>query len=194
MKILRNFRKEAKMADNSFTFWANMKEAIDVYEGNPVYQYRMYDALTEYALYGIWPEDDGTMETKSLIMFVQSMVPSIDKSSNFVKKCAESGAAGGRKPKVSDEQIEAAIIAATRKKNDIPNRADVVDALKVMTGITIDVKTISRRFPDAKKKEIAEETLGQNRDITNVQGTQGQNGDKINVSEGQNDVPNVFNF
>ena len=194
MKILRNFRKEAKMADNSFTFWANMKEAIDVYEGNPVYQYRMYDALTEYALYGIWPEDDGTMETKSLIMFVQSMVPSIDKSSNFVKKCAESGAAGGRKPKVTDEQIEAAIIAATRKKNDIPNRADVVDALKVMTGITIDVKTISRRFPDAKKKEIAEETLGQNRDITNVQGTQGQNGDKINVSEGQNDVPNVFNF
>ena len=182
------------MADNSFTFWANMKEAIDVYEGNPVYQYRMYDALTEYALYGIWPEDDGTMETKSLIMFVQSMVPSIDKSSNFVKKCAESGAAGGRKQKVTDEQIEAAIIAATRKKNDIPNRADVVDALKVMTGITIDVKTISRRFPDAKKKEIAEETLGQNRDITNVQGTQGQNGDKINVSEGQNDVPNVFNF
>ena len=106
------------MADNSFTFWANMKEAIDVYEGNPAYQYRMYDALTEYALYGIWPEDDGTMETKSLIMFVQSMVPSIDKSSNFVKKCAESGAAGGRKQKVTDEQIEAAIIAATRKKNE----------------------------------------------------------------------------
>ena len=176
------------MADNSFTFWANMKEAIDVYEGNPTYQYRMYDALTEYALYGIWPEDDGTMESKNLIMFVQSMVPSIDKSSNFVKKCAESGAVGGRKQKVTDEQIEAAIIAATRKKNSIPSRAEVVDALKVMTGIIIDAKTISRRFPDAKKKEIAEGTLGQNRDINYVPGTQGQNGDKINVSEGQNNV------
>ena len=195
------------MADNSFTFWGNMKEAIDVYEGNPVYQYRMYDALTEYALYGIWPEDDGTMESKNLIMFVQSMVPSIEKSSNFVKKCAESGAAGGRKQKVTDEQIEAAIIAAACKKNDIPSRIEVVNALKSMTGISIDAKTISRRFPDAKKREIAEGTLGQNRDITNVLGTQGQNGDKINVSEGQRDiidvpegqnenanVPMIFNF
>ena len=102
------------MADNSFTFWGNMKEAIDVYEGNPVYQYRMYDALTEYALYGIWPEDDGTMESKNLIMFVQSMVPSIEKSSNYVKKCAEKGSVGGRKQKISDDQIENAIKVAIK--------------------------------------------------------------------------------
>ena len=33
------------MADNSFTFWANMKEAIDVYS-NVEYKYKLYDALT----------------------------------------------------------------------------------------------------------------------------------------------------
>lgn len=179
------------MADNSFTFWSNMKEAIDVYEGNPEYQYRMYDALTEYALYGTWPEDDGTMETKNIIMFVQSMVPSIGKSSNFVKKCAESGAVGGRSQKITDEQIKTAIGNAALKKNAVPTRDEVVDAIKSLYGITISSKTLSRRCPDAEKKEIAEGTLGQNRDIIGTQGhvpeTQGQNGDKINV-------PDTFNF
>ena len=148
------------MADNSFTFWGNMKEAIDVYEGNPVYQYRMYDALTEYALYGIWPEDDGTMESKNLIMFVQSMVPSIEKSSNYVKKCAEKGSVGGRKQKISDDQIENAIKVATLNKKGIPSRAEVVEAIKKEYDINIDAKTISRRYPDLKKKEIAESVLG----------------------------------
>lgn len=148
------------MADNSFTFWGNMKEAIDVYEGNPVYQYRMYDALTEYALYGIWPEDDGTMESKNLIMFVQSMVPSIEKSSNYVKKCAENGSVGGRKQKISDDQIENAIKVAALNKKSIPSRAEVVEAIKKEYDISIDAKTISRRYPDLKKKEIAESVLG----------------------------------
>ena len=148
------------MADNSFTFWGNMKEAIDVYEGNPVYQYRMYDALTEYALYGIWPEDDGTMESKNLIMFVQSMVPSIEKSSNYVKKCAEKGSVGGRKQKISDDQIENAIKVAALNKKSIPSRAEVVEAIKKEYDINIDAKTISRRYPDLKKKEIAESVLG----------------------------------
>lgn len=182
------------MADNSFTFWANMKEAIDVYEGNPAYQYRMYDALTEYALYGIWPEDDGTMESKNLIMFVQSMVPSIEKSSNFVKKCAESGAAGGRSQKITDEQLEDSIAAAALKKNGVPSRDEVVEMAKEKYGVTISVKTVSRRFPDDEKKKIAEETLGQNGDMGHVSGTQRHNRDIINVSEGHRNVPPTFDF
>lgn len=178
------------MADNSFTFWANMKEAIDVYEGNPAYQYKMYDALTEYALYGVWPEDDGTFESKNLIMFVQSMVPSIEKSSNFAKKCAESGSIGGRKQKVSDEQIEEAVRAAAVRLQRVPTRAEVVSALKENVGVVIDAKTVSRRCPDERKREIAEGTLGQNRDKINVPG---DIGDKIDVPEGQNLSP-LFEF
>ena len=159
--------------DNSFTFWANMKEAIDVYEGNPEYQYRMYDALTEYALYGVWPEDDGSMETKNIIMFVQSMVPSIEKSSGFIKKCAESGSIGGRNEKVSNEQIESAIRSAALKVGKVPTRKQLVDEIQVLYGIRISEKTISRRFPDDIKKEIALGTLGQNGDMGHVPGTLG---------------------
>lgn len=149
-----------------------MKESIDVYEGNPVYQYKLYDALTEYALYGTWPEDDGSLEAKGIIAFVQSMVPSIMKSSSFNKKCAESGAVGGRSEKVSDEQLETGIKDAALKKKGIPTRQEIVNAVKERFGINITVKTVSRRCSDNKKKELVEETLR-------------QNGDKINVSEGQ---------
>lgn len=173
------------MAENNFTFWSNMKEAIDAFEGQPEFQYKLYDALTEYGLYGTWPEDDGSMETRSVIMFVQSMVPSLDKSSNYIKKCAESGATGGRNQKIADEQIEDAIAHAARVKNGVPSRAEVVAAIDELYNVKISAKTISRRCPDEKKKEIAEGTLGQNRDIRTKQGhvpmSQGQNGDTINV-------------
>ena len=205
------------MADNSFTFWANMKEAIDVFD-DIEYKYKMYDALTEYGLYGIWPEDDGSIESKNLISFVQAMVPSLDKSHNFNKNAAESGAAGGRKQKVSDEQIELAIGAAALKKNGVPTRSEVVAALIELENVKVDTKTISRRYPDDVKKEVALKALqghrdkinvsqgqdmsqGQNGDKTDVpyvprdkMGTLGHNGDKINVSGDKTYVPNVFNF
>lgn len=198
------------MADNSFTFWANMKEAIDVYD-DAEYKYKLYDALTEYGLYGIWPEDDGSVESKNLICFVQSMVPSVDKSRNFNKNAANSGAVGGRKQKVTDEQIEKAIRSAALKKNGVPTRPEVVAALIELEGVKIDAKTISRRYPDDVKKEIALKALQGHKDISNVpQGqdmSQGQNGDMSFVSNvsgdkietlGQNgdtkNVPNVFNF
>lgn len=198
------------MVDRSFTFWANMKEAIDVYEGNPEYQYKMYDALTEYALYGNWPEDDGTMEAKNIIMFVQSMVPTIDKSSNYFQKCAEAGASGGRKPKITDEQLKIAVQEATKRKNGVPTRSEVCVEVENLFGIKIDSKTVSRRLNDEKKKEIAMGTLGQNRDINyvsgdkiNVPGTLGQNNfvlqsqgqkDKINVPGDKIDMINVPKF
>ena len=198
------------MADNSFTFWSNMKEVIDIYD-DPVYKYKLYDALTEYGLYGIWPEDDGTPETKNILVFIQSLVPSLDKSRNFQQKVAESGAAGGRKQKVTDEQVENAVRAAALKKKEVPTRQEVVDMLFQQTNIKIDKKTISRRCGDDRKKELAEEVL---RDIINVSedknnvsnegdkiegtsyvpGTLGQNGDITCVSGDKNDVPNTFNF
>ena len=202
---------------NSFTFWSNMKEAIDVYS-SAEYKYKLYDALTEYGLYGIWPEEDGTTETEGIISFVQSMVPSIDKSRNFNKNAAESGAVGGRKQKVTDEQIEKAIRSAALKKNGVPTRPEVVAALIELEGVKIDAKTISRRYPDDMKKEIALKALQGHKDISNVPqgqdmsqgqngdisfvsnvprdkiGTLGQNGDKTNVSGDTKNVPNVFNF
>lgn len=189
------------MADNSFTFWSNMKEAIDVYD-DVNYKYRMYDAITEYGLYGIWPEDDGTKEAKDLICFVQSMVPTLDKSRNYNKNVAESGAIGGRKQKVSDEEIKQAVEKATELKNGIPTRQEVVDQIKILFDLDISTKTMSRRCDDEKKKEISLKYLEGHKDKINV--FEGQNmsqghGDIINVpgTKGQKkdiiDVPKVSN-
>ena len=193
--------------NNSFTFWSNMKETIDVYD-DPVYKYKLYDALTEYGLYGIWPEDDGSVESKNITAFIQLLVPSLDKSRNYNKMVAESGAAGGRKQKVADDQLIEAIQVAAKKKNGVPTRQEVVDQVSALYGVKVSTKTISRRFSDEEKQSIALECLGdigdkinvpegqdmsqgQNGDKTNVpnvsgdkMGTEGQNGDKINVLEG----------
>ena len=204
------------MADNGFTFWANMKDAIDVYD-DPVYKYKLYDALTEYGLYGIWPEEDDSTESKNITAFIQLLVPSLDKSHNFNKNASESGAVGGRRQKVTDEQLIEAIKEATKIKMGVPTREEVVDQVKNLFDIKIDKKTVSRRFNDDKKKEISvsymrdtgdktyvfegqEMSQGQNGDkinVSNVSGdmeTQGQNGDINNVSGDINNSPFVFNF
>lgn len=148
------------MANRSFTFWANMKEAIDVYEGNPEFQYKMYDALTEFALYGVWPEDDGSMESKALISFVQTMVPSVEKSQNYNQKCSDLGASGGRKQKVTDEQIESAIRSVILRLNKEPSRNEIAAEIKTLYMVDINVKTISRRFSKEAIKEIYLQSLG----------------------------------
>lgn len=73
--------------------------------------------------------------------------------------------------------------AAAVRLQRVPTRAEVVSALKENVGVVIDAKTVSRRCPDERKREIAEGTLGQNRDKINVPG---DIGDKIDVPEGQN--------
>ena len=157
---------------NSFTFWSNMKDTIDIYD-DVVYKYKLYDALTEYGLYGIWPEDDGSVEAKNIIAFVQSLIPSLDKSHNYNKKVVESGAAGGRKQKITDDQLIVAIQTATKIKKGVPTRQEVVDQVSALYGINVSTKTISRRFSDEEKQSIALEYL---EDIE----------DKINVPERQN--------
>lgn len=185
------------MAENSFTFWNNMKEAIDVYD-DAEYKYKLYDALTEYGLYGIWPEDDGTKDAKDLIFFVQSMMPSLDKSRNYGKNVTEAGAVGGRKQKVEDDQIKHAIEEAAKNKNGVPSRQEVVDKIAEIFDIKISTKTISRRCDDEEKKRIALAALKREGDKINVSGGQDMSqghkdkiGDTINVSgtKGQNNVP-----
>lgn len=182
------------MANKRFTFWENMKEAIDVYEGKPEFQYKLYDALTEYGLYGTWPEDDGSIEAKTIIMFIQSILPSLEKSSEYLKKQEEYGTIGGRASKVSDEQIKEAIESCAERFRRVPTRREIVEEIERLFEIKVSDKTISRRFPDEKKKRIAEGTLGQNWDKTNVSEgqnmSQGQNGDKIKCP----DVPVFFEF
>ena len=77
------------MANNSFTFWSNMKEAIDCYDSNPAFKCKLYDALIEYGLYEVLPEDDGSLEVQSIKAFLQSVAPSLDKSRNYYKEAAE---------------------------------------------------------------------------------------------------------
>ena len=201
------------MADNSFTFWENMQDTIEVYN-DPVYKYKMYDALVNYGLYGIWPENDGSSENQNLTAFVQGMVVSLDRSRNYNAKKAEEGANGGRSQKVNDEDFVKCIQGAALRLGRVPKRDEVVDEIFRQTGEKISAKTVSRRFNDAEKKKIALEILGQNGDKTNVpQGQnnmgghrdikdiEGQNRDISYVSEGQNedktdvpDVPFTFNF
>lgn len=147
--------------NNSFTFWANMKEAIDVYQDEG-FKYKLYDALTELGLYGVWPEEDGSMENQMIISFLQSMLPSLQKSHNYFKKSAEAGAVGGRKQKVDDEALREAIVQAAICKGAVPNRAEVVQKLEELFGLKVSAQTISRRMPEATKNEIAEAALKNN--------------------------------
>lgn len=186
------------MAENGFTFWANMKETIDRYANYPDYQLKMYDALTEYGLYGTWPEDDGTKESADLMAFIQSMTLSLDKSRNYNQKCEDSGKAGGGKQKYSDDQLIEAIKTAAYKKQGVPTRTEVVNSFLELYNIKISEKTVSRRFNDEEKKKIAE---GHLETLKDVLGTQGQDKDNNDVpgtletlrdmSQGHKDVPDV---
>ena len=144
--------------NSSFTFWGNMKEAIEVYSDEK-FKYKLYDALTEYALYGIWPEDDGTVESQSIISFVQSLVPSLDKSRNYYEKATENGTKGGKWQKVTDEQIRGAIVEATKELGKAPTRTDIVNKIGQMYGVKVDARTITRRVGDSERKEIVASVL-----------------------------------
>ena len=167
-----------------FKFYKNMKDIIELYEGNEHLQLLIYDAITEYGLYGVFPENNFP-EYAIVAGVIQSLVPTLEKSSNYSQIQAERGSKGGRARKITTEQIEEAIEVAAIKGGKVPTRAEVVDEIQELLGIKIDPKTISRNVPDSRKREIAVSALGQNGDKTDV--PQGQNEDKINV-------PNVPNF
>lgn len=155
------------MADSSkigFTFWGNMKEAIDRYQ-DPVFKYKVYDALTEYGLYGILPEEHENMsfEEESVNALVQSFIISLDKSRIYNENQQQKSIAGGKVTKIDTEQIEEGIRIATKKKGKIPTRDEVASAIKEEYGVLISTKTISRKCSDDRKREIANEILAGNK-------------------------------
>ena len=144
--------------NSSFTFWANMKEIIEVYK-DEVFKYKLYDAITEYGLYGVWPEDDGTVETQSIISCVQAVAPSLDKSRGYYDKMAKVGSRGGRKPKITDEQLHQALVEVTRKLKRVPTRAEIVAEVAELFKVDIDIRTISRRVTESDKGKVLTEVL-----------------------------------
>lgn len=146
------------MADNSFTFWSNMKESIDMFE-DPVFKYKLYDALTEFALYGVKPDNDGTQEYMTIMMFLQSMMPSLSKSSNFHKHAGEIGSVGGSNQKYSDNQFYEAIRLAAKQKGKVPDKKDIVKAFNEIYGNAPTDKTVGRRVSQEEIARIALEEL-----------------------------------
>lgn len=151
------------MAESSkigFTFWGNMKEAIDRYQ-DPVFKYKLYDAITEYGLYGILPEEhEGmTFEEETIYAIVQSFIVSLDKSRVYNENQQQRSVAGGKVNKIEIEQIEEAVRIAAKKKGKVPTREDVVKAIKEQYGVEVSTKTISRKCSDERKRELANEVL-----------------------------------
>lgn len=177
--------------DKSFTFWENMKTVIDGFEGFPDTQLKLYDAITEYGLYGIMPEPDGTRETANIIGIVQGMVPSLDNSRNFNQKQSEKGVRGGSARKVEVDEIEGAIKSAAARLGKIPTREQVVAEIEELLGKKISTKTITRNVPNDRLKELAEEILGTKGQI-DVPKDIGTKQDISNVPEGQ--IMSHFNF
>lgn len=143
-----------------FTFWGNMKEAIEKYK-DPELKYKMYDALTEYGLYGTMPEehDDMTLEEQAILSTIQSFTITMNKSNGYIATQQQKSSEGGKARKIEVEQIEEGVRIATRKKKGVPTRAEVVTAIQEEYGISIVERTVTRNCNDARKKEIANEEL-----------------------------------
>lgn len=144
------------MADNKFTFWANMKETIERWP-DPVFKYKCYDALTEYGLYKVLPEDDGTFETQTLIAFCQSFNNSLETNWNFEEKKSGEGKKGGSKEVYTDEQLETVIEAfGLEHEGKGPTLDELEEKSGELYGKKISSKTFSRRgYDKAKRNEIA---------------------------------------
>jgi hypothetical protein len=146
------------MADNaSFTFWSNMKETIDVFDDVGL-KYKLYDTLVEFALYGVEPEADDP-DYITLKMFLQSMKPSIEKSSGYHKKQSELGGIGGSNQQYSDDKLIEAVKFATSKVGKVPTRKNIVSAYEELYGNAPSEKTIGRRLSKEAIEECAVEAL-----------------------------------
>jgi len=168
---------------DGFTFWKNMKDTIETFPDEHM-RYRLYDAITEYGLYGEMPEEDGDPQTTIIRGIVQSMLPSLDNSRNIRQKAQESGSRGGRVEKISAEEIERAVVKAALDRNKIPMVKDVRTAILELFDLEISDRTISRKVPEGRRKEIAESALetkqGQKGSVlTSDESAHGQNRDKI---------------
>lgn len=135
-----------------------MKDSIDLYDDNPVLKCELYDTLIEFGLYGTMPEE-GESNYRDKMVLIQSLAPSIENSRNYIKNASESGRTGGKKTKYANDDIVRAVQEATKRKNKVPTRQEVVDVFTELTGQTMNVKTFSRRCKDEEKYKISQEVL-----------------------------------
>lgn len=143
-----------------FTFWANMRETIEQNEDIEL-KYKLYSALTNYGLYGIEP-DENDKDYGIIMMLLQSMKLSIDKSKEVSEQKAASGAKGGEKEKITDGQMLNAVVEATKKKNKKPTQNDILEICQELYNINVDRRTLSRRkgIGDAESiKRISDKVL-----------------------------------
>lgn len=135
-----------------------MKDSIDLYDDNPTLKCELYDTLIEFGLYGTMPEE-GESNYRDKMVLIQSLAPSIENSRNYIKNASESGKAGGKKTKYDGDDIVRAVKEATKRKNRVPTRQEVVDVFAELTGQTMNVRTFSRRCKDEEKYRISQEVL-----------------------------------
>ena len=145
---------------DKFTFWANMRETIEQNEDVEL-KYKLYSALTNYGLYGIEP-DENDKDYGIIMMLLQSMKLTIDKSKEVSEQKAASGAKGGEKEKITDGQMLNAVVEATKKKNKKPTQNDILEICQELYNINVDRRTLSRRkgIGDAESiKRISDKVL-----------------------------------
>lgn len=143
-----------------FIFWANMRETIEQNEDVEL-KYKLYSALTNYGLYGIEP-DENDKDYGIIMMLLQSMKLTIDKSKEVSEQKAASGAKGGEKEKITDGQMLNAVVEATKKKNKKPTQNDILEICQELYNINVDRRTLSRRkgIGDAESiKRISDKVL-----------------------------------
>lgn len=151
------------MADNKFTFWENMKKAIDV-QTDPVYKCKCYEALINYGLYKKLPENDGTQESLNLISFCMSFTNTLQKNWDYEEQKSEEGKVGGSKQKYSDDELIAVIRAiGIEKMGGSPTTKELESKSEQMYGNHISEKTFSRRgYNKAARDKIAKEAYEEN--------------------------------
>lgn len=141
-----------------FTFWANMRETIEQNEDVEL-KYKLYSALTNYGLYRIEP-DENDKDYGIIMMLLQSMKLTIDKSKEVSKQKAEAGAIGGAQERITKENAEQAVLKAIKDKNDVPTLNEVADAYFKLFGQKASTKSIGRKgFKAPQIFEMAQKVL-----------------------------------
>ena len=141
-----------------FTFWANMRETIEQNDDVEL-KYKLYSALTNYGLYGVEP-DENDKDYGIIMMLLQSMKLTIDKSKEVSQQKAEAGAMGGAQKRIFKEDIEKAIVKTTEDLKRVPTLNEVSATYQKMYGKSISTRSISREgFKATEVFNVAQKVL-----------------------------------
>lgn len=141
-----------------FTFWANMRETIEQNDSIEL-KYKLYSALTKYGLYGEEPDKDDK-DYGVIMMLLQSMKLTIDKSKEISKQKAEIGAIGGAQKRIFKDDIEEAVVKATKDLKKVPTLKEVSATYQKMFGKNISTKSMGREgFKATEVYDVAQKVL-----------------------------------